>query len=164
MLATYRIAHISANNGVQCQPSPLGRRAIQALADRDSTTIAMPWSAGKSWAGILAAERLAPADAPIAHFVPNARHVQMARREWRWRTHRTVIAACAPPAGEDADGVREHGGGRPSYRRGFQSGCVWIGLSIYKTKSRENLDMLLHRHGQSLDPEVPPVVRTLTGG
>ena len=85
------------------------RAAIRALADRDSTTIAMPWGAGKTWAGILAAERLCPADAPLVHFVPNARHVAMARREWRWRTHRTVIAACAPPAGDDADGEQHQG-------------------------------------------------------
>ena len=83
--------------------------AIRALADRDSTTIAMPWGGGKTWAGILAAERVAPAGAPLAHFVLNARHVTMTRREWRRRTHRTVIAACAPPAGEDADRAQHQG-------------------------------------------------------
>ena len=87
------------------------RAAIRALAERDSTTIAMPWGAGKTWARILAAERLAPAGAPIAHFVPNARHVHMTRREWRRRTHRTVIAACVPPAGEDAERVQHQGYG-----------------------------------------------------
>ena len=83
--------------------------AIRALADRDSTTIAMPWGTGKTWAGILAAERLAPAGAPLAHFVPNARHVAFASREWGWRTHRIVIAACAPRAGDNADQVQHQG-------------------------------------------------------
>ena len=83
--------------------------AIRALADRDSTTIAMPWGAGKTWTGILAAEGVAPTDTPLAHFVPNARHVALASREWGWRTHRTVIAACAPPAGDNADQVQHQG-------------------------------------------------------
>ena len=39
------------------------RAAIRALAERDSTTIAMPWGGGKTRAGILAAERLSPAGA-----------------------------------------------------------------------------------------------------
>ena len=85
------------------------RAAIRALADRDATTIAMPWGAGKTWAGILAAERLAAAGAPIAHFVPNARQVDMTRGEWRWRTRRTVIAAGATPADEDAERVQHQG-------------------------------------------------------
>ena len=33
----------------------------------------------------------------------------MTRREWRRRTHRTVIAACAPRAGDHADGTQHQG-------------------------------------------------------
>ena len=73
------------------------RAAVRALAHADCTTIAMPWGSGKTWAAILAAERLAPAGEPVAHLVPNARHVAMARREWQRRTGHTVLAVCVPP-------------------------------------------------------------------
>ena len=83
--------------------------ATSALVERDSTTIAMPWGTGKTWTGALAAELLAPAGEPIAHFVPNAYHVDMVRREWETRTDRFAIAACAPPAAEDEDRGQHQG-------------------------------------------------------
>ena len=79
------------------------RAAAAALAGRDSTTIAMPWGAGKTWAGALAAERVAR-PARQSHTSSRTRATSTWRgAEWRKRTRRTVIAAFAPRGGEAED-------------------------------------------------------------
>ena len=102
----------------------------------------MPWGSRKTWAAILAAERLAPADEPVAHLVPNARHVHMARREWRRRTDRTVPAVCAPPTDGHTPQEQHQGYDRIAHdtigdRTRLGARCPDLSLRLSRTGTRE---------------------------
>ena len=62
---------------------------------------------------------------------------------------------------DDPDDGRYAGTGEGAQILGeaIESGCVSIGPSFYKPSNRRTLDRWLHRHGQSLDPDVPLTVR-----